>query len=311
MAKWYEKAGAAHLGPIGYGLTIGVPKGVRNAVRDTPIGTVFGMDSSGQIAARAQQRGLAEAQQQAMPYYTQALEYQKPYMSLGEQAIGQLPELQQMALGYRPSAEFTQQQQFRAPSMADDPGYQFRLAEGEKAINRAAAARGGFGGSGTIRDLARYSSDLASQEYGNAYNRALQGYGLSQQDLARRQALEQSTEGQRYSRYADIISNMLGMGERGAQQYATGTRSIGDLLYGTRTAQAGQEAAGRLAQGQRDQQLWNLGMKGAGAAAGYFLGGPAGAAAGASMMGSGGGSQPAPTSDQYSMYARPDLFGGY
>jgi hypothetical protein len=59
-------------------------------------------------------------------------------------------------------------------SMADyeaDPGYQFRISEGQKAIDRSAAARGGALSGGTIRAGERYASDLASQEYGNAYNR--------------------------------------------------------------------------------------------------------------------------------------------
>lgn len=53
-----------------------------------------------------------------------------------------------------------------------DPGYQFRLSEGNKAINNAAAARG-MGNSGrTLKELQRYGQDFASNEYSNAYNRA-------------------------------------------------------------------------------------------------------------------------------------------
>ena len=52
-----------------------------------------------------------------------------------------------------------------------DPGYQFRLAEGEKAINRAAAARGGYDSGGTLKALNRYGQGMASDEYQNAFNR--------------------------------------------------------------------------------------------------------------------------------------------
>jgi hypothetical protein len=59
-------------------------------------------------------------------------------------------------------------------TMADyeaDPGYAFRLAQGEKALQRSAAARGGMLGGGALKSLARYSQGVASEEYGNAYNR--------------------------------------------------------------------------------------------------------------------------------------------
>lgn len=59
-------------------------------------------------------------------------------------------------------------------SMADyqeDPGYQFRLQQGQKALERSAAARGGLSNGGTIRGLSDYAQGSASQEYQNAYNR--------------------------------------------------------------------------------------------------------------------------------------------
>lgn len=52
-----------------------------------------------------------------------------------------------------------------------DPGYQFRLEQGQKALDRMNAARGSFLGGGAIREGLRYNSGLASQEYGNAYDR--------------------------------------------------------------------------------------------------------------------------------------------
>ena len=59
-------------------------------------------------------------------------------------------------------------------SMADfqaDPGYAFRLSEGQKALERSAAARGGLLSGGTGKALQRFGQDLGSQEYTNAYNR--------------------------------------------------------------------------------------------------------------------------------------------
>lgn len=50
------------------------------------------------------------------------------------------------------------------------PAYQFNLAEGEKAINKAAAARGKFYAPGTLQDISKFSQGLASNEFQNAYS---------------------------------------------------------------------------------------------------------------------------------------------
>jgi hypothetical protein len=52
-----------------------------------------------------------------------------------------------------------------------DPGYQFRLEEGMKGLERSAAARGGLLSGGTLKGIQRYGQDMASQEYQNAFNR--------------------------------------------------------------------------------------------------------------------------------------------
>lgn len=52
-----------------------------------------------------------------------------------------------------------------------DPGYQFRLSEGMKGLERSAAARGGLLSGGTLKGIQRYGQDMASQEFTNAFNR--------------------------------------------------------------------------------------------------------------------------------------------
>jgi len=47
------------------------------------------------------------------------------------------------------------------------PGYQFRKAEGEKAIRRLASAKGHLGSGAMYKDLMNYGQGLASSEYGN------------------------------------------------------------------------------------------------------------------------------------------------
>src|SRR5436190_905952 len=73
---------------------------------------------------------------------------------------------------------------FQAPSMQDlqnEPGYQARYQMGLQGLERGAAAQGSILSGGTQKALARYGQDYASNEYSNAYNRALQTYNTNWQ----------------------------------------------------------------------------------------------------------------------------------
>lgn len=52
-----------------------------------------------------------------------------------------------------------------------DPSYQWRLQQGQQALDRSASARGGIFSGRAAKDLTNYAQGAASQEYGNAYNR--------------------------------------------------------------------------------------------------------------------------------------------
>lgn len=70
-------------------------------------------------------------------------------------------------------------EQFKAPTDVteqNDPGYQFRLKQGQDAIERSAAARGGLLSGGTAKSLSDYNQGSASAEYGNVYGRAASEY---------------------------------------------------------------------------------------------------------------------------------------
>lgn len=56
-------------------------------------------------------------------------------------------------------------------SIESDPSYQFRLEQGNQAINRSAAAKGMLGSGNVLAELAKYGQGMASQEYGNQFNR--------------------------------------------------------------------------------------------------------------------------------------------
>lgn len=60
------------------------------------------------------------------------------------------------------------------------PGYSFQLAEGQKAIERSAAARGLSLSGATMKANQRYGQGLANQEYGNYLNRLASVAGAGQ-----------------------------------------------------------------------------------------------------------------------------------
>jgi hypothetical protein len=57
-------------------------------------------------------------------------------------------------------------QQFQA-----DPGYNFRLSEGLKALERSSAAGGNLLSGSTLKGIVRYGQGAASQEFQNSFNR--------------------------------------------------------------------------------------------------------------------------------------------
>ena len=79
----------------------------------------------------------------------------------------------------RPIPEFNPQTKFSAPDPSAvnlDPSYQWRLGQGQKALEQSAAGRGTLRSGGTLKNLLSYGQDMASQEYGNIYGRARDTY---------------------------------------------------------------------------------------------------------------------------------------
>ena len=114
-----------------------------------------GLNVAGGIYGATQAKKASKSQVKAAE---KAQETMRPYAAVGDQAAGQL----QNYLAGPALAPFN----FQA-----DPGYQFRLDEGNKAIDRAAGARGSRYSGATLKGLQRYAQDYASGEYGAAYNR--------------------------------------------------------------------------------------------------------------------------------------------
>jgi hypothetical protein len=123
----------------------------------TVVGSVIGASASNKAAKTQAAAADRSADLQAQQFERQ-VELQAPFREAGVRA---LPELE-AASRYTPFG----MEQFQA-----DPGYAFRLSEGQKALDRQAAARGGLISGGALKAAQRYGQDMGSQEYMNAFNR--------------------------------------------------------------------------------------------------------------------------------------------
>lgn len=133
--------------------------------------------------------------QQQQGNYQQQRQDSMPWLDAGRESLGSMLQMT------RPG--------FDASSMASDPGYQFRMAEGQKALERSASARGMLSSGGALKGLARYSQGVASEEFGNRFNRlaSLSGAGqAANQNLGALGAQQAANMGH----YADSASNLYG-----------------------------------------------------------------------------------------------------
>lgn len=127
--------------------------GAAGAVGSAVISSNAASDAAAGTAAAAK-----KANKKLSKFYVAQREDLKPWQQGGLNAFNEMG-----------SQDF--KRDFTAEDFQKDPGYEFRMAEGAKALERSAAARGGLRSGGTLKAISRYGQDFASNEYGNAYNR--------------------------------------------------------------------------------------------------------------------------------------------
>ena len=129
--------------------------GIQAAILGAGALGAFGANRAAKTQADAAQQGLAAQERM----YNQTRADQEPWRQAGMTALNQLIPLA------------TNYQKFGMDQFQQDPGYQFRLNEGLKALDRQAAARGGLISGNAMKAAGRYGQDYASNEYQNAFNR--------------------------------------------------------------------------------------------------------------------------------------------
>lgn len=139
---------------------------------------------------------------------------------------------------------------FSAQDFQEDPGYQFRLSEGLKALDQQAAARGGLISGAALKASQRYGQNAASDEYQNAFNR----YQVNRsnqlnplQALAGQAQSATNTLGQASQNYANQGANALqNAGNARASGYVGQANALTDALGGALNYYQGQQAINRL-----------------------------------------------------------------
>jgi hypothetical protein len=115
-------------------------------------------------AAKSAAKAQTKATKATIAQQERALErqigLQEPFRQTGVNALAD----------YGTASQYTP---FGMDQFQADPGYQFRMSEGLKALERSAASRGILQSGGTLKDITRFGQDAASQEYQNAFQRYL------------------------------------------------------------------------------------------------------------------------------------------
>jgi hypothetical protein len=200
-------------------------------------------------AANLQYQMFQEQQAAQQKALTEQRALQEPWRAAGVNALAKL----QGATDYTPFGET----QFK-----QDPGYAFRVSEGMKQLSAGARAGGGAVSGRTMMGAQNYAQGLASQEYGNAFNRyqtERQARLGPLQSLAGVGQTSANTLGQAAGNYATNVGQAAGNygANVGSLYNQQGINQGNALLAGT---QAQTSAYGDIAKlyGQTNPQWGNL-----------------------------------------------------
>jgi hypothetical protein len=172
--------------------------------------------SASKKAGKAQAASADRASQIQQENFEQTRKDLMPYKQAGDTSLSQL--MGQVT----PNGYFNQT--YTGQDIYSDPSYQFRLQQGQNAIQSSAAAQGGLLSGATLKALQNYGQESASQEYSNAYNR----FNADQTN--------------RYNR----LSNLVGVGQNAAAQVGNAGAQTSQAIANNTMAGANSIAAGQI-----------------------------------------------------------------
>lgn len=136
---------------------------------------------SGGLSAWGSNKGadaMADAIEQAVFLQQKQMQLAKdqftPYADAGRTSLGQY----QQNIGNQPTYQNT------LANLVNDPGFRFRLQQGQQTLENSAAANGNLLSGATLKDLMGYAQGMASQEGQAAYARDFNAFNNTQNQLA-------------------------------------------------------------------------------------------------------------------------------
>lgn len=129
---------------------------------------------------------------------------------------------------------------YTGEDLLDDPSYKFRLDQGQKALDRQGAASGRFLSGSQLQAASNYNQGAASQEFQNAYSRALGTFGTN--------------EGNRFNAYQANFNNsvnpllsLAGAATLGSQNLGASGAATAAQIGANTTANANAQGAAGIA----------------------------------------------------------------
>lgn len=240
---------AAGMGASTVGNLIASSKAASAATKaaETQAGAAETASADQLAAAKVQADAILKAAQESGSLqeltYLLGREDTAPWRDVGGGALMTLSDLLQpegyLAEGY---PEFRGQFDFKPQDVTMDPGFDFRLKEGQKALERSAAARGGVLSGASAKALERYAQDYSSGEYGVAYGRkygeAADRYNQALERYRTNYSVDQANRSNLFGR----LSTLAGFGGTSAGQ----TAALGGD-FATSAGRTGEAAAANAA----------------------------------------------------------------
>ena len=186
-------------------------------------GAILGAISSNSSSKR-QVEAVREGQDAQERMFERQNELNEPFRQAG--ITGQNRYMELMGLGGNTGAPGYGRyaRDFGMSDFQQDPGYEFRLTEGLKVLDRQAAARGGLISGAALKAAGRYGQDYASGEFQNAFNR----FQVNR------------------SNQLNPLASLAGMGQTATNALSNAAGQYGQAAYGSATDIGNAQAAGRM-----------------------------------------------------------------
>lgn len=217
----------------------------RNAAKEASTAQANALDRAKQIsdaAVASGQSGVNAATDNANDILSNSAQQQlamySPYADAGSGSLKSL-----MALSGE-GGPLDKQFSFTQKDLETDPGYEYTLAEGKKAIEHAAAAEGGLFSGSTLKSLAGAATGMASTHFNDAFQRAASTFDINRSSALSRIGTLQGLAGLGYG------ATTAGAG---AVDRTMGQQSGNVFRAGTVNADLGMQGA-RIGAGLTDSQ---------------------------------------------------------